>query len=100
MRRDSVIFSGLAQEKKAGRYESFKLKAGTETVDELLARARKLKETDRAGALNNIEEALGISLTAGNALDEGKCYLLLGEINVSIDEWKLALDALDAGRPA
>ena len=81
-----------AQEKKADRYKSIKQRSTLQSVDELLDEGRTLKETNPGEALNKVEEALGISLTRKNLFNEGKCYVLLGEINESIQEWKLALE--------
>ncbi len=79
------------QEKKAsGRYESLKLRVREQSAEELLREARTIRETNTAEALDKVEEALGISLAAKDVLNESRSYILLGEINESIREWKLA----------
>lgn len=91
----SLLVSTIAyaQKKQAGRYEDLKLRSQEQNVDELLSEARKLKENGNTGdALNKVEEALGISLASRDIINESRCYLLLGEINQSIKEWKLALE--------
>jgi tetratricopeptide (TPR) repeat protein len=80
------------QKKEAGRYKSLQSRGSYENVDELLREARQLSSDNPKEALNKVEEALGISLASKARLNEAKCYLLLGDINKSIDEWKLALD--------
>lgn len=84
----------LAQkdEKKADQYKSMKRKFREQSADELINEARKLKENNPGASLNKVEEALGISLAQQDVLSEGKCYVLLGEINEGIHEWKLALE--------
>lgn len=82
--------AAFAQEKKSQRYEKFK--QPDQDVDDLLTQARKIKDTNTREALNKVEEALGISLAGKETLNESKCYILLGEINEGIKEWKLALD--------
>jgi tetratricopeptide (TPR) repeat protein len=61
--------------------------------------SRSSKDLDRAsdkvaddpyGALDEVQEALAESIAQGNVFDEGRSYLMLGDINISISEWKLA----------
>src|SRR5690606_24234197 len=77
---------------KASRYQSLSKKQKLETTGDLLAEAAALKNSDPAEALNRVEEVLAVSITQNNLLRQGQCYLLLGEINESIQEWKLALE--------
>ncbi len=56
----------------------------------LLREAYALKDTNPGEALNKVEDALGISIAQKDAYNEAKCYVLIGEINESIQEWKLA----------
>jgi tetratricopeptide (TPR) repeat protein len=91
----AILLSSVCygQKKEAGRYKDLKLRSREQSVDELLNEARKLKENNlTAQALNKVEEALGISLAGRDILNESRCYLLLGEINEGIKEWKLALE--------
>jgi tetratricopeptide (TPR) repeat protein len=87
-------FSCIAQEKKSeqsARYKYFKSSSHDEAAS-LLEEAYALKEKNPGEALNKVEEALGISIAQKDAFNEGKCYLLIGEINEGIQEWKLAVD--------
>jgi tetratricopeptide (TPR) repeat protein len=91
----SVAFS---QEKKAEqqeRYKDYKQRSSVSregSTDQLLQEADQLKDSNSKEALNKVEEALGISIASGDVRNEGKSYVLLGQINESIQEWKLALD--------
>ena len=83
----------LAQkDQKATRYEDLKKSSRRQNATDLLEEASKIKTSDPEASLTLIEQALGISLTNKNILDEAKCYLLLGEINWQSEEWKLALE--------
>ena len=79
-----------AQERKEA-YRKLR-KSSQSSSEELLKQADKIKEEDPGEALNKVEEALGASLAREDALNEGRSYLLLGEINENILEWKLALE--------
>ncbi|HYC85626.1 MAG TPA: histidine kinase [Chryseosolibacter sp.] len=70
-------------------YSSGKL--GYSAAD-LLDEAVTLRQTDPQQALDKVEEALAISITRSDVVGEAKSYLLLGDINMQIEEWKLALD--------
>jgi tetratricopeptide (TPR) repeat protein len=76
------------EDDQADRYQS--LKSSPRSVTQLLEDAHKLKVSDPNGALNKVEEALGISVAQNNDDNAASCYLLIGEINESIEEWKLA----------
>jgi tetratricopeptide (TPR) repeat protein len=80
------------KESKADRYKNFKLRSGVQDVSTLLLNANTVKNTDPAEALNLVQEALGLSLAGKDILNEGRCYILLGQINEGIQEWKLALE--------
>ncbi len=88
------IPSALAQEKKASqrRLEKYQEKNRGETIDDLLDEGNELKEKNPREALDKIEEALGVSLANEDVYNEGRSYVLLGEINERIEEWRLALD--------
>jgi tetratricopeptide (TPR) repeat protein len=90
-----AIFAALplithGQEKTADRYR--KLKSVDNDADDLLKEAETLKDDNTSEALDKVEEALGVSLAQGDVLNESKSYIMLGEINMKIGEWKLALD--------
>lgn len=73
-------------------YKTFKQKSDQQSIDDLLTEANLVRNTNRSEALNNVKEALGMSLAQQDVLHEGQCYLLLGQINEDIEEWKLALE--------
>lgn len=57
------------------------------------ANARKTKDPERA--LDIIKEALAMSISSENHYNQAKCYVLIGEINESIQEWDLAIENFD-----
>ncbi len=78
---------------QSDRYKSFKLRSSAKKeAADLLTEAHQLKNNRPAEALNKVEEALGLSIAQQDEFSEGKCYLLLGEINEHIEQWTLALD--------
>ena len=80
-------------DKKRGSYSKFKSRSSSEpSAAALLDEADALKVSQPGEALNKVEEALGISVAQGDSFNEGKGYLLIGEINDGIKEWRLALD--------
>jgi tetratricopeptide (TPR) repeat protein len=78
--------------KKKDSYSSVKSRANPRDIQRLLSDAEKIKNKDPKAALENVQEALAMSIAEEDHFNEGKSYLLLGEINESIQEWKLALD--------
>jgi len=87
-------FSCIGQQEKkksssGERYRAYKDK--TEDAADLLNEARSLKSANPTAALNKVEEALGVAIANGDLEAEAQCYILLGEINEGISEWKLAL---------
>lgn len=79
-------------EKKKDSYSSVKSRANPRDIQRLLNEAEKLKTKNPKAALENVQEALAMSIAEEDHLNEAKSYLLLGEINENIQEWKLALD--------
>jgi tetratricopeptide (TPR) repeat protein len=77
---------------KKDSYSSVKSRANTSDIQRLLSDAEKIKTTNPRAALENVQEALAMSIAEEDHLNEGKSYVLLGEINENIQEWKLALD--------
>lgn len=78
--------------KKADSYSSVKSRANVRDIERLLSQAEKIKDKDPKAALEDIQEALAMSIAQEDVLNEGKSYLLLGEVNENMQEWKLALD--------
>src|SRR5690349_18258109 len=81
-----------AQKTKSGSYDTYKTKRIENSIQDLLTQARALKENDPASALNIVKEALALSLAQKDFFNEAVCYVLLGEINEGIEEWKLAFE--------
>lgn len=80
------------ESKKSESYKDYRLKSFPDDTKRLLQTADLLKKTNPDEALNKVKEALGLSIAQGDAVNEAKCYLLIGEINENITEWKLALE--------
>lgn len=81
-----------AQEQKKESYKSLKSRSSRAGIEQLLREANELKTSNPSQALNNVQDALGMSISESDGFNEAKCYLLLGEINGNIQEWGLALD--------
>jgi len=77
---------------KKESYKSLKSRSSRSEVEQLLREANDLKISNPSQALNNVQEALGMSIAQSDSFNEAKCYLLVGEINENIQEWGLALD--------
>ncbi|MCR9250138.1 MAG: histidine kinase [bacterium] len=63
------------------------------SVDQLLEEASELMGNNNSVALDKVQEALAISITDEDKLQEAKCYLLLGSINQNIEEWDLSVNS-------
>ncbi len=83
------VKSSSKKEDGISSYESYK--QSSVKPGDLLAEAEALRKEDVSGALNKVEEALAIAIARKDVFNEGRSYLMLGEINASIMEWKLAL---------
>jgi len=98
----SALLAGnaYAQEpsQKKESYKSLKSRSSRTGIEQLLREASELKTSNPAQALNNVQEALGMSIAQSDDFNEAKCYLLLGEINENIREWGLALDNYERAR--
>jgi tetratricopeptide (TPR) repeat protein len=90
----------LAQESKkadpktsnsTSSYKMYKDRSAKESGQDLLQQANRVRVKDQLGALRIVEEALGLSIAENDVYTEAKCYVLIGEINEGIGEWKLAL---------
>lgn len=86
----------LAQKetKKESRpsYSKLKRESSQRELNNLLTEAGKIKDEDPANALTLIKDALAISIVRQDVVAESRCYNLMGEINLDIEEWKLALE--------
>jgi tetratricopeptide (TPR) repeat protein len=89
--------SGKTEDKKSV-YSKLKSRSSQSTINDLLLEAKTLKDTSPQNALENVKEALAMSINEQDILSESRCYNLLGEINLSIEEWKLALENYNTAR--
>jgi tetratricopeptide (TPR) repeat protein len=93
-----LLFTGAAsyaqkdEKSKSSISSKFRKSAPRESTSQLLFDANNLKDKSPSEALEKVKEALANSIREKNILSEGKCYLLLGEINMNIQEWKLAAE--------
>lgn len=77
------------KESKLGKYRSAK------SSDDLLNEAEKIADKNPGAALDRVEDALAESIAQDNSFNEARSYLLLGDINARIPEWKLAAQNYD-----
>ncbi len=87
-----VIVAQDKRNQKINSYENFKSQSLSRSAPDILLEANGLKLSNPGEALNKVQDALGLSLARKDELTEAKCYILLGEINENISEWKLALE--------
>jgi tetratricopeptide (TPR) repeat protein/anti-sigma regulatory factor (Ser/Thr protein kinase) len=85
-------------ESKKSIYSKLKTRSSREGIDELLTEAENLKSNSPQVALEKVKEALAMSITTQNLISESRCYNLLGEINMNIQEFKLALENYSTAR--
>jgi tetratricopeptide (TPR) repeat protein len=78
-----------AQEGKKDAYSKFKSRKEVSS-SLLLKEGDDLKQSNPAEALNKVQEALAQSIAQNDVLSQVNCYVLLGEINEHIQEWRLA----------
>lgn len=92
-----IAGNGYGQDKKEkaadkDSYKSFRTKSRVSSAAPLLEEANEQKFNNPDEALTKVKEALGLSLAQEDEFNEARCYLLIGEINENILEWKLALE--------
>ena len=83
---------GQEQAEKKESYKSLKSRSSRSGIEQLLQEANELKTSNPSQSLNNVQDALGMSIAQRDTYSEARCYLLLGEINENIQEWGLAID--------
>jgi tetratricopeptide (TPR) repeat protein len=71
-------------------YKTYKKLSRRSNPSDLLDEAASLKDNNPGEALDKVREALGLSLASGDVLNEARSHMLIGEINESIQEWKLS----------
>lgn len=86
----AVAFSQDGKVEKKNSLKSYKSRS-SETSVELLDEAEALKDENTSDALSRVQEALATSIAKKDAFNEARCYLLIGDINSALPEWKLAL---------
>lgn len=88
----SVGHACFAQKKKLDSYSDFKSRSSQTSITQLLRDAESVKKDNPTQALSFVQEALGMSLSQDDVVNEARCYLVIGEINEQINEWTLALE--------
>lgn len=78
-----------SDKKKESKLKAYRDRRGSSS-GVLLDEAQKEAEANPAGALDKVEDALAESIAKDNPFDEARSYILLGDINARIPEWKLA----------
>jgi tetratricopeptide (TPR) repeat protein len=92
------VENAIAQKQKKESYQILKSRSSFDESSRLLRQADQQKTSDPSAALDNVQEALSMSIAQKDVYGEGKCYVLLGEINEGIQEWKLALENYQRAR--
>lgn len=87
----SIAYAQVPESKKES-YKSYKSRSSVSEINRILLEAEQVKSTSPKQALEKVKEALAMSISQSNVMAEAKCYVLLGEINMEIEEWKLALE--------
>lgn len=90
----SLAWAQKETPKKSTRpsYSKLRKESSQSELNELLNEADAIKHDAPGRALVLIKDALAISIVRQDVLAESRCYNLMGEINLGIEEWKLALD--------
>ncbi|MEP2026404.1 MAG: histidine kinase [Reichenbachiella sp.] len=90
----SVRAGAYAQEKskKSSKYKSLSERniLTDQSVPALLQEAESIIEANPSEALNLVEQALATSIIQKSTFNEAKCYIILGKINESQEEYELA----------
>ncbi len=76
------------KESQPSKLKSYRTRGSSS--DNLLKDAEREAEKDPSAALDKVQEALAESIAQENTANEARSYLLLGDINTRIPEWKLA----------
>jgi tetratricopeptide (TPR) repeat protein len=87
----AICFALPVMAQKESSYKRYKAKS-ERSANDVIDEARSIKDENTAEALNKVKEALGLSIAQQDVYNEGRCYVLLGEINEGISEWKLAFE--------
>ncbi|HEV8512397.1 MAG TPA: histidine kinase [Cyclobacteriaceae bacterium] len=85
-----LSINSIAQKQES--FKSLKKRSSVSSARSLLDDANELKSANPKEALDKVEDALAMSIAQNDEQGEGKCYVLIGEINEGIQEWKLALE--------
>jgi hypothetical protein len=89
-----VLYGQKTRETKSAPSSTSRAKKfqSPKSVEQLLDDAEDLEEKSPSEALEIVKEALARSISSRDRLSEGRCYILLGRINIDIQEWKLAVE--------
>jgi tetratricopeptide (TPR) repeat protein len=82
----------VAQDRKKKAESKVRSSSRSADVSELLDDAKSDLEKNPERSLERVKEALAQSISDNNLQGEARCYQLLGDINMDIEEWKLALE--------
>ncbi len=85
-----ILVTPLFAQKKKESYRNLKSRSSSSEIEQLLNEAETLKTKNPDAALDQIQEALAMSVAQEDHFNEGRAYILLAEINEGILEWKLA----------
>ncbi len=83
----TFLSTSLIAQNKSKSLKRSSEKADTEVY---LEEADRLKNDDPSASLDQLERALAVSIENKDVVQEGRCYILIGEINENIQEWNLA----------
>lgn len=70
------------------------------SVSDLLAEADNIRFKNPEEALDKVKDALILSLSNKEQVNEAQCYILLGKINQQIEEWDLAIESFNYAKKA
>jgi tetratricopeptide (TPR) repeat protein len=93
----ALVFGQKTESTKKNAYNEMKFKSAR-SISDMISEAERVKSDSPQEALNIVKEALAMSIARQDAVSEGRCYNLLGEINLSISEFKLALENYNTAR--
>ena len=81
-----------AQTPKQKAYREYKSRSSSSVtnVGQLIEEAQTIKINQPSKALDKLQEALALSIADGNSEYQAQCYVLIGDINMQIEEWSLA----------
>jgi tetratricopeptide (TPR) repeat protein len=91
------VLAQKTESKKKNAYSEMKI-SSSRSIGNMITEAESLKSDSPQEALDIVKEALAMSIARQDVVAEARCYNLLGEINLSISEFKLALENYSTAR--